>query len=363
MAEQRVRVELPGERYDVIIERGALIRLGDIARVVAPHRSAVLITDLNVAGLYLTAAEASLRAAGYGRILVHTVAPGETNKSLATFARLAGDVLTARIDRRTPVIALGGGIVGDTAGFVAATVLRGVPFIQVPTTLLAMVDASVGGKVGVNVPAGKNLVGAFKQPAVVVIDPACLTTLPEREYRGGLAECVKHDVIRDAAGFALLEASVRALATRDIDFLADLIAHNVALKAAVVQADPYETGERAHLNFGHTFGHAFETVSDYAYAHGEAVSLGVVAATRLAVALKLCAHEDAERVIALLRALQLSTGGVTLNTDEILAVMAFDKKATQDGLRFVLPDRIGHVTLRSGVDENLVRAAIESVRH
>src|SRR5207249_2773006 len=180
------------------------------------------------------------------------------------------------------IIAFGGGVVGDLAGFVAATILRGVPFIQMPTTLLAMVDASVGGKTGIDHAIGKNLIGAFHQPRAVLIDPNVLRTLPPRELRSGLAECVKHDIIRDGDHFATLEASMAKALALDIDYLTNLVAHNVAIKARVVAADPFEKGERAHLNFGHTFGHAIETVSNFSYAHGESGALGMIAASRLA---------------------------------------------------------------------------------
>src|SRR5256714_7172508 len=188
---------------------------------------------------------------------------------------------------------MGGGVIGDMAGFVAATVLRGVPFVQVPTTLLAMVDASVGGKTGVNHSTGKNLIGAFHQPIAVFIDPEVLRTLPERELRGGLAECIKHDIIRDSDGFARLEKNIARALSLDLDYLAELVAHNVAIKARVVEADPFEKGERAHLNFGHTFGHAIETVSHYSYSHGECVALGMVAAAKLAMDLGMI--DDAAR--------------------------------------------------------------------
>jgi 3-dehydroquinate synthase len=168
---------------------------------------------------------------------------------------------------------MGGGVVGDTVGFVAATILRGVPLVQIPTTLLAMVDASVGGKTGVNHSVGKNLIGAFHQPIVVLIDPTVLKTLPPRELRSGLAECIKHEIIRDAEGFAKLEQNIGRAIGLEMEYLTELIAHNVAIKARVVEADPFEMGERAHLNFGHTFGHAIETVSEYSYAHGECVAL------------------------------------------------------------------------------------------
>src|SRR5207248_4211535 len=192
----------------------------------------------------------SLAKAGF-EATTATILAGEDHKTLSDLLPVYDALLRARTERTTPVLALGGGVIGDMAGFVAATVLRGVPFVQIPTSLLAMVDASVGGKTGVNHAVGKNLIGAFHQPIAVLIDPKVLQTLPERELRGGLAECIKHDIIRDAEGFAELEHHIDSALTLDIDYLAGLIAHNVAIKARVVEADPFERGERAHLNFGH----------------------------------------------------------------------------------------------------------------
>ena len=215
-------------------------------------------------------------------VITAHIPTGEDHKTFTSIAAIYDQLLPARLDRQTPIIALGGGVIGDMTGFAAATILRGVPFIQVPTTLLAMVDASVGGKTGINHAVGKNLIGAFYQPIAVLIDPEVLKTLPPRELRNGLAECIKHEIIRDADGFAMLEQSIDRALKLDIEYLTQLVAHNVSIKAAVVAADPFEKAERAHLNFGHTFGHAFENVSHYAIAHGEGVALGMVAASRLA---------------------------------------------------------------------------------
>src|SRR5207248_3627997 len=215
----------------------------------------------------------SLAKAGF-EATTATILAGEDHKTLSDLLPVYDALLRARTERTTPVLAPRGGLIGDMAGFVAATVLRGVPFVQIPTSLLAMVDASVGGKTGVNHAVGKNLIGAFHQPIAVLIDPQVLKTLPMRELRGGLAECIKHDIIRDAEGFARLEESIERALKLEIPYLTELVAHNVAIKAAVVAADPFEKAERAHLNFGHTFGHAFETLTNYAMSHGEAVGLG-----------------------------------------------------------------------------------------
>jgi len=286
---------------------------------------------------------------------------GEDHKNIDTVARLYDHLLRAGIERSTPILALGGGVIGDTVGFVAATVLRGVPLVQIPTTLLSMVDASVGGKTGVNHSVGKNLIGAFHQPIAVLIDPTVLKTLPPRELRSGLAECIKHEIIRDAEGFANLEKNIHRALALDMDYLTDLIAHNVAIKAKVVESDPFENAERAHLNFGHTFGHAIETISNYSYAHGECVALGMVAAARLAASRSMLDQPSIDRIVALIKKAELPTSGLKLPLDKIVHAMLFDKKVKAGKVRFILPDRIGHVVIRDDIPENLVRAALESL--
>ena len=356
-----VSVHLADHPYEVQVEPGLLLVVGrDVARLTASGRCCI-ITDENVAPLHLEAVNDSFL--GTGIDLVKVIIPsGEQHKNLATVSTAYDRVLAAKIDRRTPVVALGGGVVGDLAGFVAATVLRGVPFVQVPTTLLAMVDASVGGKTGIDHAVGKNLIGAFHQPRAVFIDPEVLKTLPKPELRGGLAECIKHEIIRDADGFARLEQSIERALSLDMEYLTDLIAHNVAIKAGVVAADPFEKGERAHLNFGHTFGHAIETVSKYTYSHGESVALGMVAASFAATKLGMLSDSDRGRIVALIRRAGLPTGGLTLDPAAVVEAMAFDKKVASGKLRFILPDRIGHVVVRDDVPIEIVRDAVESLR-
>ncbi len=270
----------PAPAYDVLVESGALSNLGTHADTVAPAPSCGLITDTNVAPLYLAAAKTSLQAAGY-RVIEHIIPAGEAHKNIQTATTAIDAMLNARIERATPIIALGGGVVGDLAGFVAATVLRGVPFIQVPTTLLAAVDASVGGKVGIDHAAGKNLIGAFHQPRLVLTDIATFRTLPPREVRCGLAECIKHAIIRDADLFAFITAQLPQILAHDPAAMQELVAWNVRIKAAIVQEDPFEHGVRALLNLGHTFGHAIETITNYQIQHGECIALGTIAASRL----------------------------------------------------------------------------------
>jgi 3-dehydroquinate synthase len=356
-----VRARVPGCGYDIVVQPGLLSAAGPRLRALSASRKAVVISDDRVAPLHLPALSGSLRASAF-EVISATIPAGEDHKTIESAARLYDQLLPAGVDRSTPVLALGGGVVGDLSGFVAATTLRGLPFVQIPTTLLSMVDASVGGKTGVNHSVGKNLIGAFHQPVLVLIDTATLRTLPSRELRSGLAECIKHEIIRDAEGLARLEQSIDKALSLDVGYLSDLVAHNVAIKARVVEQDPFERGERAHLNFGHTFGHAIESVSQYAYAHGECVALGMVAACRMAARLGMFDEGSCERVVRLISKAGLPTGGMTLPVGEVCAAMLFDKKVKGGRVRFILPDRIGHVVIRDDVPEELVREAVESLR-
>jgi 3-dehydroquinate synthase len=357
----QIDIQLAQQAYSIHVGSGLLKEAGDFLRGVAPGRKALVLTDDTVAQLHLPALAQSLTQAGYEPIVAQ-VAPGEHSKTLEGLAPVFDKFLSAGIDRRTPVVALGGGIVGDMAGFVAASILRGVPLMQIPTTLLAMVDSSVGGKTGVNHRVGKNLIGAFYHPAVVLADVDVLTTLPPRELHAGLAECIKHDIIRDAAGFAALEQHIDDVLALNPTRLADLVAHNVRIKGKVVMADPFEHGERAHLNLGHTFGHAIETTTDYRYLHGEAVSLGIVAAARVAEGLGLLASDERKRIVALLGRAQLPTQASDLDVDRVMATMFHDKKVRDGRLRFVLPEGLGRATIRDDVPLERVREAVQALR-
>ncbi|MEM1354632.1 MAG: 3-dehydroquinate synthase family protein [Planctomycetota bacterium] len=389
-----VPLSIPGQdhAYDIRIEPGCLDDLGPAVVEAAPHARACLIVDENIEKSHGRVAARSLTAAGYDLTLAVMPAT-EKAKSLSTVGGLLDVLLEARLERKSPVIALGGGITGDTGGFVAATYLRGVPFVQVPTTLLAMVDASVGGKVGVNVKQGKNLVGAFHQPVRVMIDPDTLKTLPDRDLRCGLAECVKHGVIRDPDLFAWIESNVDALLALDRAALVELVERNVKIKAAVVAEDEKEQGVRAHLNFGHTFAHAIEATpvanshsakprrklappnrfgpppsKDGAaytsiYAHGEAVALGMVAATRLAVGAGRCDGTLLDRLVTLLDRIGLPTSSDKLaETDALVATMAGDKKVKDGRVRLILPDHLGSVSIVSDTPPQAIAAAWEAVR-
>lgn len=355
-----VPVTVEGRQYDILIQPGLLHEIGALVAKLTRASKAAIVTDSNVGKAYADSVQRSLRSAGIDAVIA-TIRAGEAHKNLAELSGVYDTILGHKVERSTPIIALGGGLVGDMAGFVAATVLRGVPLIQVPTTLLAMVDASVGGKTGINHATGKNLIGAFHQPIAVLIDPNTLKTLPRRELHGGLAECIKHDVIRDADGFARLESEIGGALLGDIAYLARLVAHNVAIKAKVVEADPFEKAERAHLNFGHTFGHAIETVSHYEYSHGECVALGMVAASRLATDLGMLDEPSRRRIVGVIAKAGLPVSGMRLDPRAIADAMMFDKKVRGGKIRFILPDRIGHVVIRDDVPAEAALVALESL--
>jgi 3-dehydroquinate synthase len=313
-----------------------------MVRQAAPHDRATLIIDDKITDTHGPTAEASLRSADYDP-LVTTMTSGEDHKNLTIVQALYHKLLDERLERKSPVVALGGGIVGDTGGFVAASYLRGVPFVQCPTTLLAMVDASVGGKVGVNMPQGKNLIGAFHQPQIVLIDTATLETLPDRELKAGLAETIKYGAICDAEFFAWLEANMTALLQRDPEALAHAIRRSCELKAEVVAEDERESGRRAILNFGHTFGHAIEHCQGYGeWLHGEAVAAGMVMAAKLSG----LPGGDVERLTNLIVSAGLPVEPPPIAAEDWIGAMGLDKKVQGKKLRFVLLDAIGesHVT-------------------
>jgi 3-dehydroquinate synthase len=356
----RVPVPLGERSYDVVIGEGILPELGAALAGLGGGRRALLVADAAVAATYGAQAAASLAAAGLA-VVPAVVPSGERSKSLRQAERLYGLAIAGGCDRASWVVAVGGGVVGDLAGFVAATLHRGVRFCQVPTTLLAQVDASVGGKVAVNHRLGKNLIGAFHQPRLCWADVATLATLPARELRSGLAEVVKHGVIADAAYLAEMTAAAPRLLARDPAALVRAVAGSCRIKAAVVAADEREeSGLRSHLNFGHTVGHALETVLGYRrLRHGEAVAIGMVAAGAIAEALGLWSAADQRALRELLAALRLPVrlpAGV--RADELLQVLARDKKARDGRVRWVLPVRPGQVTLTADVPDDLVRAVL-----
>jgi len=357
---RRVEVPLGARAYSILIGPGVIDEAGaEVARI-APGAKCAIVTDAHVAPLYLDRLTKSLAAAGLGSAAI-VCPPGEATKSYEQFARVSDALIEARVERRDIVIALGGGVIGDLTGFCAASLRRGVRFVQVPTTLLSQVDSSVGGKTGINSPHGKNLVGAFHQPSLVLADTGSLDTLSEREFRAGYAEVVKYGLIDDRNFFEFLEAR-----WREIFFggpaRAEAIATSCAAKARVVVADETEQGERALLNLGHTFGHALESLTRYDSArlvHGEAVAIGMACAFRFSRQLGLCSGQDAGRVEAHLESVGLPTrirdiSGFRVGADDILAAMRQDKKVERGRLTFILARGIGESFIARDVQETSV---------
>jgi len=354
----KVKVNLAERSYTVHVERGALDRAASLLPRGLKVTRAFIVSDENVAPLYAKRAEASFAAAGLP-VSVAVMPAGEGEKNLARLEWLYHEIVKAGLDRKSLVIALGGGVVGDVAGFAAATYMRGVPLMQVPTTIVAQVDSSIGGKTGVDLPEGKNLVGAFYQPVAVVTDPETLSTLPAREVRAGLAEVVKHGVILDAAYFQRLERLGEALTRMDASTAEEVILRSVEIKADVVSRDEREAGLRAILNFGHTAAHALETVTGYSkYLHGEAVAIGMVVAARIAVAMRMADGTVASRIVALLAHVGLPTDGAGASADACMDAMMRDKKTLSGKARFVLPRAIGAIEIVDSVPEGTVRRAL-----
>ncbi len=355
---QRLDLEVAlGERaYRIHIGAGLLDRPA-LLREAIGGRQALLLSNTTIAPLYAQKVEAALDGLRWQRLLL---ADGEQYKSIASAQQVWQALAELGAQRNATLIALGGGVIGDLGGFAAACWMRGIDFIQLPTTLLAMVDSSVGGKTGVNLPQGKNLVGAFWQPRRVIADIATLHTLPEREYRAGLAEVVKYGAIGDAAFFDWLEAHVDLLNAREVDVIAQAVLRSCAHKAGVVVRDERETGERALLNFGHTYGHALETIGEYRqWLHGEAVAIGMVLAAELSASLGLANPADSERLRDLLARLHLPTSRPANATPErMVELMKLDKKALSDRLRLILWRGIGKAEIVDGVDAGAIAACL-----
>lgn len=352
-----------GERsYDITIGSGALLRLGELISPLIPGRKALVIADETVAKLHGTGLVAALTAAGF-TATVATFPAGEPAKTLATAELMWQACAAARIDRSDVVIGFGGGVSGDLAGFVAACWMRGVRFVQVPTTLLAMVDSSVGGKTGVNSVAGKNLVGAFKQPLAVIIDPSLVSTMDQREYRAGLAEILKYGVINDANFFAWQEQQADALEHGRPAAVAHAVAESCRIKAWYVAEDETEQGVRAHLNYGHTFGHALERETTYTrYLHGEAVGIGMRMAAALAKNAGVLVDKDLpKRQDELLKRYRLPLVHTARAIEDVARTLVghcvLDKKTTGGRTRFVLPKKLGVVEMVAAPDDELVRQA------
>jgi 3-dehydroquinate synthase len=356
---REITLKVAGGGSRILIEAGLLSRLHEVLPRFESARGAVIVD-----GHLRRAAGRVVKELGEAGLvaLPFVVPPGERSKSLSTAEKLLRGLARERLERASPVFAFGGGMVGDLAGFVASTYLRGVPFVQIPTTLLAQVDASIGGKTAVNLPEGKNLVGTFHQPRLVLTDPAVLETLPSRDYAGGLAEVVKYGVIADAELFAFIDRSLKAILGRDPRALEEVVYRCASIKAEVVQKDEREGGLRAILNYGHTVGHAIEAVGDFhRWHHGEAVALGMEAAAFIAMRLGLASVETLAAQNRLLKACGLPTRAAGLPRRDILRAMRHDKKVKNGRLRFVLPERIGRVRHGVEVEDEVVEAALRAV--
>jgi len=361
-APRTVAVELGPDSYPIHIGAGLIDRVGELVRPHLGSDHVLIVADEQVARHHGARLGAALNAAGV-RADLATFPAGEPSKSLATAERLWQACAAQRVDRGDAIIALGGGVSGDLAGYVAACWMRGIRFVQVPTSLLAMVDSSVGGKTGVNSTAGKNLVGAFKQPVCVVIDPTLLTTMDGREYRAGLAEVLKYGVINDPGFFAWQEAHAEALTIGEPEAVAHAVAESCRIKAWYVGQDPHEHGVRAHLNYGHTFGHALERETGYTrYLHGEAVAIGMRMAANLAQRLGLLPDYDlARRQDALLTRFRLPTAHISADPlaeiPRLIGHCRLDKKVQGGRMRFVLPSGLGTVATSDAPGEADVAAA------
>lgn len=378
-----IQVNLPTKRIDtgsyaITVSHGVLEQLGELTRSLGAWERVMLAVDSTISLTHGATAHLSLRNAGF-EVVRHELIADEHHKSLGTVHVMYDRMLNGRLDRSGAVIALGGGIVGDVAGFAAATYMRGIPIVQVPTTLLAMVDAAIGGKTGVNAllpdgAIGKNLIGAFWQPRAVIVDPSTLQTLDDRHFRCGLAECVKHGMIENVQSTSPLSQTteepfiefliknVPAMMAKDMSVLTELIARSAAIKAAFVMADERESGVRALLNLGHTFGHAIESQCDGSLHHGEAVAIGMMAAMQCSIETKRMTTMEADRVRTLLTTFGLPTRlPLALSGGSLKSAMQFDKKTYSGKLRLILPSGIGHAVIADDVPEAVVDRALQAI--
>ena len=357
---EKVRVGLDERSYDIHIGVGTLSSLGELCRGVALKGQAAIITNPTVGELYLQVVQDSLERAGY-RVKVISIPDGEEYKCSATLEDIYTGLLSAGLHRGAFIVALGGGVVGDIAGYAAATFLRGIPFVQVPTTLLAQVDSSVGGKTGINHPMGKNLIGAFYQPRLVLIDLLTLDTLPEREYLCGLAEALKYGIVLERELFDYIAASTAAIKSLDKGVLQHVVSACCRIKASVVERDEREGGLRAVLNYGHTIGHAVETLTEYrTYKHGEAVAIGMAQVAMLATLLGHASQEDLQRITALMAELGFQMQLPDFPLDAYLEAIAHDKKKSDAGVNFIFNRGIGEFVIESVTD---VRTLLQQLQH
>jgi len=362
MSARIVTIDLDSRSYDIYIGSGLLYRLTDFIPDDIEGRSLYIVTDKNVTA-YANKVQELLKAEGAGSVDIYTLNPGEGSKSLHTIEKITSWILEKGASRDSMVFAVGGGVVGDIAGFCASITLRGLPYIQIPTTLLSQVDSSVGGKTGVNTSHGKNLLGTFYQPAAVIVDTDTLKTLPKRELLAGYAEVVKYGLIRDSGFFNWLDGHGASVCALEQDDLIKAVTESVKAKAAIVEADEHETGRRALLNLGHTFGHALETAAMYdgRLLHGEGVAIGMIMAFELSVRLGHCPRSDLERVEAHFEAIGLPvrasaiSPSLKISVDNLYDIMRKDKKARKGTIRFILTSGIGEAFVSEEADEKVVK--------
>lgn len=362
MISHQISVDLGDRSYPIYVGRGMLSAIAPTLQKHGLTGRVALITDANVAMHYQRAIEKHLRHFGYDTYSI-VVPPGERHKSLTRAGKIYSELLHGGIDRKSFVLALGGGVIGDLAGFVAATYQRGIPHVQVPTTLLAQVDSSVGGKVAINLPMGKNMIGAFYQPSVVWVDGETLNTLPFRELICGMGEVVKYGIALDADLFTYVEAHLDEILKRNPEHLLHVQTRCLAIKSHIVSEDEKETGRRAILNLGHTIGHALEAAGDYRFfKHGEAVLLGTVAESYIAKEMGLVSSDVHTRIVDTIRRLPIKRGVGNLNAQQVVRLMKGDKKSTEGVVRFVLPAKIGEAKLVDRVDQKLVVKSLKYLR-
>ena len=357
---RRVTVDLQ-EGYEVFIGRHALSTVGPQLKKMGYSSKVVIVTNLTVNELYGTSIKESLLNEGF-EVVVLEIPDTEKSKSLEMASKLYDELIRYRVDRETPIVAFGGGVVGDLAGFVAATFLRGLPLINIPTTLLAQVDSSIGGKTGVNHPEAKNIIGVFKQPSLVLTDLAVLSTLSERDMKNGIAEIVKHAVIADASLFETLESQMEEVLNGDRSLMEEIVERSCAIKIRVVEGDEKEKGMRRVLNYGHTIGHALEAATDFRISHGEAVAVGICVAGRIAGKMGIFDAESAERQEMLIERAGLPTRLPTVDLIEVVKRIELDKKVKKGRVHFVLPEAIGTVVINSDVPQKIVRDVLEELQ-
>jgi 3-dehydroquinate synthase len=353
--EVTIPVELPTSRYSVVIQPQGLQHLGEKCRQLELSEKIIVVSNPVIFEHYGNTVVDSLTANGF-KVSTCILPAGEQYKNFDSLQKIYDAAIDQRLERSSTLLALGGGVIGDMTGFAASSWLRGINFIQVPTSLLAMVDASIGGKTGINHPRGKNLIGAFYQPRLVMIDPDVLQTLPPREFRAGMAEVIKYGIIWDAELLAILEKVEQLDAGLDIQLVSEILRRSAQAKVDVVSQDEKEAGLRAILNYGHTIGHAVESLTGYKVVnHGEAVAIGMVAAGKLAVAAQMWSQADTDRQSAVIQKTGLPTELPTgLKIDEIVAALFLDKKVQAGRVRFVLPTKIGHATVTDTIANTLV---------